>query len=489
MKNSNVALCAYVIGCVAFSGLQAQGDSHTFVRPRALSNNSAVELSLTNYHLYHNNYDDKLYDKPAHRAQMSIQATDISQHMHSCRLSDYLLWDGKTELSVREDGSGDIGSVWLGLMTPQRNFASAIALDPSRDVIASVFTYHEDLSCVKEGLWFSMTLPVADVRHSVSLQEHVQGPKGIAVNSYGDTIDTVRTALNSRDMYYGKLPSGRHGKSGLDDTQLKVGYNLHECVDGHLGVYGNLIVPTSEKPTAKYLFEPVIGNGGHWGLGAGVNVDVELASNDKETISLQSDAQLRYLFCGTEKRSFDLKNGPWSRYLLVASTEAPNTPLDGINYFTRDLVVQPGASLDWFTALHYTHADFNLEVSWDAWWRDKERVKLKRGWQENIGIFDIAGDALGRARSASGATINSSDYGAVVAPSDRHFTPVTKNDLNLQSAAMPGVCTSTLSVGFSFNTILLEAPAMIGFVVSSECGCSNRIMSTGQVMFKIAASF
>ena len=488
MKNSRVALCAYVMASAVSCGMHAQ-ESHTFLRPRSLANNSAIELALSNYHLYHNNYDEKLYEKPAHRAQLSIQATDLCQHMHSQRIADHFLWGGKSELSVREDGSGDIGSVWLGLMTPQRNFSSSISIDPWRDVVASVFTYHEDLSTVKEGLWVSLTLPVADVRHSLSVVEFVQGPQGEAENSYGDAITTVREALNSRDMHYGKLSNGRRGKSGLDDTQLKVGYNCHECEKGHCGVYGNLIVPTSEKPTARYLFEPVIGNGGHWGIGGGINADVELLRNEKEVWSVQTDAQLRYLFSGSEKRSFDLKNGPWSRYLMVAHKDDPRTPLDGINYFTRDLVVKPGTSFDWFTALHYTHAEFNLEVSLDAWWRDKERVKLKRGWQENVGIFDIAGDAHGHARSASGATINSSDFGKVVAPSDRYFTPVKKSDLNLQSAAMPGICTSTLSVGFSFNTMLLEAPAMIGFVVSSECGCSHRMMSTSQVMFKLAASF
>ena len=214
-----------------------------------------------------------------------------------------------------------------------------------------------------------------------------------------------------------------------------------------------------------------------------------LGGNDKEEWSFQADAKLRYLLCGNERRSFDLKNGPWSRYLLVAHVDDPSTPLDGINHFTRNLRVLPGASADVWTALHYVHADFNLEVSWSGYWRDKERVRLTDAWREDIAIFDIAGDARGRAVSASTANISQSDYGVNAAPSDRYFTPVTKKDLNLQSAAMPSACTSTLALGFSFNTMLLDSPTMIGLVFSGECSGRNRLLRTTQAMFKLAMSF
>ncbi len=323
MKTVKVALYAHAILLAALGSAHAT-TSHTFLRPRPLSNNNTIELSLSNYHLYHNNYDHKLYTKPELRAQISMQATDLAAHMHSMHLTDYFLWDNKREISIREDGSGDIGSVWLGLITPERAYNSSLHLKPWRDVVASIFTYHHDLSSLKEGLWVSLLLPVVDVRHGISFEEWVQGPFGVAENSYGDALTTAISALNSRDMQYGRVSYHRRSKSGLDDTTIKVGMQLHECEKGHLGVYADVLLPTSPKPKARHLFEPVIGNGGHFGLGLGLNFDALLYNTGKEKWSVQSDLKVRYLLPSTEKRSFDLKNGPWSRYLLVAHEDDPN---------------------------------------------------------------------------------------------------------------------------------------------------------------------
>ena len=68
---------------------------------------------------------------------------------------------------------------------------------------------------------------------------------------------------------YGLMPTGTNAtrrKTGVADVELKIGYDAlcTECcfVNGYVGV----LVPTGNRPQAKYVFEPIVGHNHHVGV-------------------------------------------------------------------------------------------------------------------------------------------------------------------------------------------------------------------------------
>ncbi len=504
--NKRLVLSAFVSffvgGLTQVMALDAPGTSKTFFSPRSTTADSTIELALSNYHLYHNNYDYKVYTMPQERALLNLQATYFSQYStNDADLAAYFLPGGKTHANVKEDGTGDIGSVWLGLISSDKNFDSTFWLRPNRTVYGAAFNYHHDMSEVFEGLWLGLLLPVVHVEHDMQFGEVQHGSHGVAENMSGDQIVDIQDALNSSDFLYGKVSPTKLTKTGLDDMQIKLGYNIVRGEEFHVGVYADVLVPLGDRPTAEFLFEPVIGNGDHTGLGLGVNLDYRILEYDKDTLHFLVDLKYRHLFSSTQQRSFDLMNGDWSRYLLVAKKDDPTTPLPGINFFTRDFTVRPGGMVDLWTALHYQRSELHIELGYNMWWRNHEKVSLRYDWQadvENLGIFDIAGDQQGNPVTASKAKISNSDFGDFSAPSDigGPFVKITAKDLNLNSAAHQSVLTHKFYGAASLNTTLWDNPCMIGGGASYEYADSNIFMdhqNTGldqwAIWLKAALSF
>ena len=46
-----------------------------------------------------------------------------------------------------------------------------------------------------------------------------------------------------------------------------IGNNIIQNDWSHFGFFGVVVVPTGNRPKAKYIFEPLVGNGRHWEVG------------------------------------------------------------------------------------------------------------------------------------------------------------------------------------------------------------------------------
>src|SRR5581483_4712736 len=146
-------------------------------------------------------------------------------------------------------------------------------------------------------------------------------------------------------MQFGLIPTKQTlKKSGVADLELKIGHDSccsESCyVNGYLGV----LVPTGNRPKARYIFEPIIGFNRHVGLLFGGEMCYELWCGCDSSLIWEAAVDSRYLFSGRERRSFDLKYRPWSRYLLVYATPADAAAgivSPGINFFTQDFKVTP----------------------------------------------------------------------------------------------------------------------------------------------------
>lgn len=182
----------------------------------------------------------------------------------------------------------------------------------------------------------------------------------------------------------------------LADLSLVLGYNFLDCEDYHFGVGAKVVAPTGNRPEAKYLFEPIVGNGKHWELGAYFTGHVTLWSCQDEDarFGIYIDATVTHLFNTRQRRTADLKNRPLSRYMLAQKFTTPVVALSGgatsagsivpsvqfarefspiANITTQDVQVSIGVQGDIAAQFTYVQGAWNWDLGYNFWGRSCER--------------------------------------------------------------------------------------------------------------------
>lgn len=128
-------------------------------------------------------------------------------------------------------------------------------------------------------------------------------------------------------MRYGKINNCDNTAIRFAELDFTLGYNFILNQDSHFGALIYTSAPTGTRPCAEKLFEPIIGNGKHWELGAGLTASYifyRSQENDDRYIGLWFDAIVGHLFKTRQMRSFDLCGKQNSRYMLLAQIETSN---------------------------------------------------------------------------------------------------------------------------------------------------------------------
>lgn len=483
------------------------GKSRSFFSPRTISDDTAYEYALHGYNAYHNKFRGRDYSCDTQPAAFTVQSTFFYQESNSAdELAQYFLKCNKCELSVRENGSGDLGSSWFNIFADpsSEGFSSCISIAPKRKVYGGIIKYRQELCCLLKGLWASVLMPIVRVEHNMNLCErNVQNP-GVAeangesfLNEAGDHISNMVQAFNSRAWCFGKIKCGKMEKSGIDDLQFNLGYDVFARENWHLGVRFDMLIPMGCRPTSNYLFEPTVGNGGHFGLGFGTNFDYNFWNTENGGLTFLADFRYRYLFSGRQCRSFDLTcNGDWSRYLSVADCGNPCECCPGINFFTRNVEVTPRSSINLLGALHYQHNSIGFEFGYNFWWRQAEDVCLADSCCERIGICDdvttstVCTDhtTLSKARICNGTSQFAQDAGKSPMV-DASFVKIKDCDLDLCSATHPSAMSHKIYAAVSLDAHLFGCKNMFGFGGSYEFGDACSAMDNWAVWGKVSSSF
>lgn len=286
-------------------------------------------------------------------------------------------------------------------------------------------------------------------------------------NNAVGTTDVIR-ALNgnftwgdvANEMCFGKLCC-RPTKTRVADLQFDVGYNFWACEDYHLAVKVVVKAPTGNKPEAEFLFEPIVGNGGHWELGGGLSAHYVLWEEDENcNLTFHLDGYATHLFATScETRLFDLcNNGCFSRYLLLKRFKNNGTALDGLergpNIFAQNLSTKINVQGDVTALFSYKTDCWLIDLGYNFWGRSQE--------EEDCLFFDIPADTYGikgtlpvcqegvanstDVRTASLSTIKESKG---TQGEDDGSAPkfITSNDLDVCGSLAP----SAISNSFVFN--------------------------------------
>src|SRR5579885_2021801 len=124
--------------------------------------------------------------------------------------------------------------------------------------------------------------------------------------------------------------NGSLSKTGVADFELVLGYNVACTDDGYFGLNIRTAAPTGNHPCGEFLFEPIVGNGGSWQLGGGIDTHAVLWRGEHDnTFSFYLDANITHLFKACQSRCFDLCGKPNSRYMLAQRLTTNTNGLGG----------------------------------------------------------------------------------------------------------------------------------------------------------------
>ncbi len=431
----------------------------------------------------------------------SIEATIFGGvSTNSEKLAKYFFFGGKTELVVRETPPANVIATELGQdiladnfnIDVQDGFRSVISLKPKQTFVGVALSAKKHF---REKYWASVEVPFLRVRNDLHFVEKITNP---AVHNENLSIDSAPTAGNMKDafkqpaMKYGKI-DGPQKKRGVGDVTLKFGYDCPHFNRDDLFItsYLGVVLPTSNKPKAVYMFEPLLGNGGHTALMFGSRGEVELRNYRNGTIWMSWGIESQYLFQNIQKRSFDLKrNGAWSRYLQMYATEAKrasNTAIGrsfGINLLTLDAKVTPGYIATFNTALSYVGKQWHGTIGYTTIARQKETIKLKNAWQEGPMITAyVLADGVNPFH-AIGTELADLDSNA--AP-DSAASVIKATDIDLNSAAHPATISNMLYVSIgAYCPCNYQRVFEAG--VSYECGKDNTTLNRMGAWAKVQIS-
>jgi hypothetical protein len=329
----------------------------------------------------------------------------------------------------------DIVAEWLNLPS---SFRGNLSLCPEQEQTGMLLHYHQAIDNIIGLDYFKHTfieifVPWQHVENNLNLQQsNVQGAF-TDPNKPGDILQAFKQA-----SWKNSKIDGSKKDSGFAEVKLVFGKTYIDERDHQLIYYSTLIVPVNSRPNHEFMFNPVIGFDKHVGIGGGADIQVRL-NRDHSYGSFMFFTGLEATFYVRNKqfRTFDLKDKPWSRFVLYNIENCPHqSPQPGVNLLTQQALVRPYGVFDFTTGLRFRNNWVEFEVGYNVWGHDEETIKLRRPFVEKIGIASL-GDP---SKTTSMSTI------ALVADEDVHFVKIRQTDIDLKSAHMRSALNHKLHV-------------------------------------------
>jgi hypothetical protein len=367
--------------------------------------------------------------------------------------------------------------------------AGTVTFEPKQELFGARIDYFQDIF---KGFFFKAALPIVHVKNDMGMKitdshasNEIDGSTFTLEQFFkGEvSVTTERSTDLQSPLTKGKI-DGSRSATGVADIDLGLGYKLFCNDKSHLFVTLAGTIPTGKKPTGEWLFEPIYGNGQHFGLGGTLDGGVELWASKKASISLLIDVNYRYLFDATEDRILGLKESGndanaianFNHYYMVGTFSADaNKPLQpAANVLTQGLKVKPGSLFDAMAALSFRTSGFVFDLGYDLFYKEKETVELK-DWTDDV----------------YGIAIRDFDTTEVFADDDGcRERNLNKEYFNLDVVTNPSQVSHKIfgSLGYLCN-VSKKYPTMLGLGGSYEFKSENSIPDKYEVWVKAGIAF
>lgn len=352
----------------------------------------------------------------------SFDGSAISKYFFGCTP---LVFSGSL---FPDRGKNDILADYYGLPT---DFKSTINFSPRVQNIITDVDLYWNLSDEEIGFNLRVDIPLVHSKWELNPCETIVStgtldyPAGYMSNALIKRENLSHNALSvlsgnkkfgdlTFPLQYGRILRCSQQATKFADILIAMGYTFISSQHGMLGADIHVIVPTGTRSQAINLFEPQIGNGHHWALGASLKGRYDFYSSDDEwVVSACFDTYIQHLFKTTQKRSYDLiKNGPASRYALLEdmisrvsiTQNFSATPFENIidnQYITRllyvidattfDSKIRVDVQADLIAKLNLKYHNWNFDIGYNFWARSKEKLVSRACL--NHKFYGVKGDA------------------------------------------------------------------------------------------------
>ena len=233
-----------------------------------------------------------------------------------------------------------------------------------------------------------------------------------------------------------------------------------------IGYHSGLVIPACKKQNGEFLFDSVVGYNRHVGIVAGADFQILLNYNpERFAFCFFMDFESTFLIRNKQKRTFDLRQKPWSRFLLFNRIDGgPNQNIPGVNVLTRECTVRPHNVAEFATGWRFEHPHFTFELGYSIWGHDCEQIaNLSNPFPANIyGIAAVQSDTDTQPFTASTSTIAQLGPVDINALGDPVFTSINEYDLDFLSPATGSALSHQAHFALGIKNIGKKNNAFIG---------------------------
>ncbi len=200
-------------------------------------------------------------------------------------------------------------------------------------------------------------------------------------------------------LRFSQIRSCDDTKLGFADLRFELGWDFLLQEDYYVGINLQGAAPTGSKKTAVTIFDPIVGNGNHWELGAGFDAGYIFwnGCDGNVDLGIYLDGNITHLFGTHAQKTFDLCGRPNSRYMLASRFGANVTPLGGrttagtgapftlssnqfaleytpvANLTTVETKIFVGVQADIVAMFNYRWCNFSWDLGYNFWGRSCEK--------------------------------------------------------------------------------------------------------------------
>ena len=265
----------------------------------------------------------------------------------------------------------DILGQWVGIdaltAAPSTSVAGGVnfTLDPSQRQACIVAEFSQDLHkiiniSIFENWFINVAAPVTWIE-----------------NNLGITGDQAAIdAMNSPNFTFVKMTPGTMDSVRLTQVAISLGTRYMGEPDTHVISTTGIIVPLVEQDCNGSIFQPVQGFNSHFGFDTNALFQFPICqrheySNSK--ILFFADLHNTFLARNHQLRTYDIKNKPFSRYMLLYD-KALNDTVPAMNVLTLRSRVEPFMLTNLATGFRLKYKDSIGEIGYELWAHGAEVV-------------------------------------------------------------------------------------------------------------------
>jgi hypothetical protein len=402
---------------------------------------------------------------------------------------------------------------WLGdYFGLPRDFQSTVTFKPMISNFLVEFSFFAGLDNWYDGLYFRVHAPFVHTKWNLNAKETVTAP-GTAYNGNyfqgyfsNNTVPTSNLTTQFLNYTNGCVPSinndytnadetycslydgcnapgnitwqslcwtkinndcscdgGALTRNGLAEIRAVLGWNFlnDEEADYHVGLGIYAAAPTGSSVgdvdcaggKGRYLFEPIVGNGKHWELGAQVTGHHIFWRNagDTKSCGIYLEADITHLFGASQMRAFDLLSaGSNSRYMIAQLLDSNRNSYPLLKSSVDSVALEFGnvyapvanitacnvkstiaVQADIAISLAYQSDNFQWDIGYDFWGRTCEDLCIENCCPATLGNWALKGDqrVYGFTVDAHGPHPTTPDVAVKLAVSDSFATINTGSNL------------------------------------------------------------